>query len=150
MQGRLNYIELRVVTQRTYPARESWQIYSTTFWLRLILKNRRHSKLRSIPPTLRARVLARARRPYLFASRVHSTNTFPCSLSAFFSRFPCSLFRRFIFSSFLLLLFSSIDIRPLPLRSVTRRGVPDFRQNMRPPKKRRSIISRLTLIVMHS
>lgn len=42
-------------------------IYSTTFWLRLILKNRHRQKLRAHP---RAYVLARARRPYLFAPRV--------------------------------------------------------------------------------
>jgi len=38
-----------------------------TFWLRLILKNRHRQKLRAHP---RAYVLARARRPYLFAPRV--------------------------------------------------------------------------------
>jgi len=87
MRGRLNYIELRVVTQRTYE-RAGWVpvkgggrmgsvrvdgsaggcgIYSTTFWLRLILKNRHRQKLRAYP---RAYVLARARWPYLFAPRV--------------------------------------------------------------------------------
>lgn len=42
-------------------------IYSTSFWLRLILKNRHRQKLRAHPC---AYVLARARRPYLFAPRV--------------------------------------------------------------------------------
>jgi hypothetical protein len=81
MRGRLNYIELRVVTQCIYE--RAWEnaegdsreksaerrsgIYSTTFWLRLILKNRHRQKLRAHP---RAYVLARARRPYLFAPRV--------------------------------------------------------------------------------
>lgn len=80
MRGRLNYIELRVVTQCIYERvwRMQWGnsgeraerrsgIYSTTFWLRLILKNRHRQKLRAHP---RAYVLARARRPYLFAPRV--------------------------------------------------------------------------------
>lgn len=79
MRGRLNYIELRVVTQCIYERawrmqrgiveRAEWRsgIYSTTFWLRLILKNRHRQKLRAHP---RAYVLARARRPYLFAPRV--------------------------------------------------------------------------------
>lgn len=80
MRGRLNYIELRVVTQCIYErvwrmqrgivgksaARRSG-IYSTTFWLRLILKNRHRQKLRAHP---RAYVLARAGRPYLFVPRV--------------------------------------------------------------------------------
>lgn len=79
MRGRLNYIELRVVTQCIYE--RAWRmqrgmvgkaerrngIYSTTFWLRLILKNRHRQKLRAHP---RAYVLARARRPYLFVPRV--------------------------------------------------------------------------------
>lgn len=48
--------------------RAEWSgIYSTTFWLRLILKNRHRQKLRAHP---RAYVLARARWPYLFAPRV--------------------------------------------------------------------------------
>lgn len=72
MRGRLNYIELRVVTQCIYERvwRMQWGnsggrgaerrsgIYSTTFWLRLILKNRHRQKLRAHP---RAYVLARAR-----------------------------------------------------------------------------------------
>lgn len=55
--------------QRGIVGRAEWRsgIYSTTFWLRLILKNRHRQKLRAHP---RAYVLARARRPYLFAPRV--------------------------------------------------------------------------------
>lgn len=105
MQGRLNYIELRVVTQRTYPARESWQIYSTTFWLRLILKNRRHSKLRSHPRS--ARAFWHVRVDHIYLPHVFTRRTlFPVlsPLSSLVFRVPCSVgssFPLFFFYSFL-------------------------------------------------
>lgn len=143
MRGRLNYIELRVVTQRIYKrigeggtggrvnkgyggrrgracVRRSG-IYSTTFWLRLILKNRHRQKLRAHP---RAYILARARRPYLFVPRV--------------LRFVLRLSLALTFHPFVLAL-ATPRIR-LP---------PVFRRNMRLEETTPYNI-RATFIVMHS
>lgn len=94
------------------------QIYSTTFWLRLILKNRRRSKLRSHP------------RPARFGT---------CASTIFICP-TCSLGEPLAVSLFLILFFHRSDhIISLSLflcRTWTRCSrfldAPAFRQNMRP------------------
>lgn len=96
--------------------------------------------VRNYDPTHAPRVLARARRPYLFAPRVLSGNHL-LSLSFFLILF----FHR---SDHIISLSLSFFVEH-------RRGVPDFRMpplsgKICGPWKRRFIISWLTLIVMHS
>ena len=106
-------------------------------------------------PTHALRVLARARRLYLFAPRVLSENISCISLSLSLSLTLIPLVHiasiylflgssiADLFFSFLLSLFSSLIRR-------SRFRIPLLSGKICRPKKRRFIISRLTLIVMHS
>lgn len=140
MRGRLNYIELRVVTQRTYRTERSLgKFIVRPFGYVLILKNRRRSKLRSHPRPARFGTCA----PTIFICPT-------CSLSAR----ELTLIRASFSISFR---FRSRDLSYSLSLSVDAASVPDFGWPRFPgggkicgPRKRRFIISRLTLIVMHS
>ena len=143
MRGRLNYIELRVVTQRTYRTERSLGKFIVRpfgyvwFWKIVAARN--------YDPTHAPRVLARARRPYLFVPRVLSGShpLIRLTLSHPFSLFPfrfVSIARSLLFS--LSLSFSPRVSSICPFLSWSTRqafsisDAPAFprgeRQNMRP------------------